>query len=206
MKYVELFKPVKTAIVVFALMGTVSAFAADKYSFDKKHTEIRFNWNHLGISTQSARFMGFDGTFMIDQENPNNSSVEVSFDSNSIKSADAGFDVILASPRFFDAAKFPKSTFKSTSVKQTGKSFAEITGDLTIKGITKSVTLEAELLFMGQHPLGKYIANYKGVTYTGFKAKAQILRSDFGLGEFAPLTSDRIIVEINTELRKAKPQ
>lgn len=120
----------------------------------------------------------------------------------SIKTTVKVFDDELASPNFFDAVKFPTATFKSTSVRQVSKNAVEITGDLTIKGITKSMTLDAELLFSGAHPLGQFIPNYKDATYAGFKARGQLLRSDFGLGAFAPLTSDRIVIEINTELRK----
>ncbi len=202
MENMKILKTAQIAVVALGLMGSTSAFAAETYSFDKGHTEIRFSWDHVGMSTQSARFLDFDGTFVIDKEDPAKSSVDVSFDINSIKSTVVVFDKDLVSPKFFDAAKFPKATFKSTSVRQISKSSVEITGDLTIKGITKPVKLDAELLFMGVHPLSQYIPKYKDAKYTGFKAKGQVLRSDFELGAFAPLTSDRIVIEINTELRR----
>jgi len=202
MKNMSFIKTVQVTVLALGLMGSASVIAAETYSFDKGHTEIRFSWNHVGISTQSARFLDFDGTFVIDKDDPTKSSVDVSFVVDSLMSTVKAFDKDLMSPKFFDAAKFPKATFKSTSIRQISKNAVEVTGDLTIKGITKTVTLDAELLFEGIHPLGKFIPKYKDAKYTGFKATGQVLRSDFGLGAFAPLTSDRIVIEINTELRK----
>jgi len=206
MKHVGILKAAQVAVVALGVMGQASVFAAETYKFDKGHTEIRITWDHVGLSFQSARFLEFDGTIIIDKKDLAKSSVDVTIDMNSIKTTVAVFDKDIKSDKFFDVEKFPKATFKSTSIKQIAKSSVEITGDLTIKGITKSVTLDAELLYSGIHPLSQFLPQYKDATYAGFKARGQILRSDFGVGAFAPLTSDRIIIDINTELRRVEAQ
>ncbi len=197
-----LFKTGMVAMLALEFLRSTSALAAETYSFDKGHTEIRVSWNHAGLSMQSARFLEFDGTIVIDEDDPAKSSVDISLNVSGIKSTIEAFDNELKSANFFDLEKFPTITFKSTAVRQTAKQSVEITGDLIIKGVKKPVKLDADLIFIGPHPLGPYIAEYKGAKYAGFQAKARVLRSEFGLGAFAPLTSDWVDININTELRK----
>ncbi|MCZ4279180.1 YceI family protein [Kiloniella laminariae] len=189
-----------TALVVSA----VSAQAAETFSFDKGHTEINFAYNHVGMSTQSGTFDDYDGTVTIDFEKPENSQIDVVIKSASIDTNVEELDAHLSSGDFFDAAKFPEITFKSTKVVQTGKNFYAVTGDLTIKDTTKPVTLQATLNHHGDHPLAAFVPSYAGAPYVAFSAKGSILRSDFGVGGFAPLTSDVVTLNIETEMRRAE--
>ena len=111
-------------------------------------------------------------------------------------------DEHLSSADFFEVAKFPEITFKSTSVRQTGVDLGAVTGDLTIHGQTRPVTLDVALNFQGDHPLAPFIEDYAGAPYAAFTASTAISRSDFELGMFAPLTSDRIEIVIQTEMRR----
>ena len=176
--------------------------AADIYAFDKGHTEIIFKWNHVGLSTQSGEFRDFDGTVSFDRENLANSSVEVTIKAASIDTGVKDLDDHLKSADFFEVETYPDITFKSTSVKQTGVDRGEVTGDLTIHGVTKSVSLDVKLQFEGDHPLGPFIEAYAGAPYVAFSGRTEILRSDFGVGAFAPLTSDHVEIVIETEMRQ----
>ena len=191
-----------------ALAGALGAFgssvqaAQDSYVFDKGHTEIRFSWNHVGLSTQSGDVRDYDGTVVWDTENVQNSKVNVTLKVSSIDTGVPDLDKHLLSADFFDVEKFPEITFKSTEVKQTGVNRGRVTGDLTIHGVTKPVDLDVQLLFTGEHPLAPFIEAYAGAPYASFSARAELLRSDFGVGNFAPLTSDRIEIHIETEMRR----
>ena len=192
-------------IVLFgglALAGVPPATAADRYSFDTGHSQLLFTYNHLGLSTQHARFADFEGTVVFDQENPANSSVEVTIDPASVRTVASLLDDDLKSANFFDVANHPTVTFKSTEVRLTGAATGLIIGDLTIKGITRPVTLDATFNFSGEHPLAPYVEWYAGAYYSAFSAHTTILRSDFDLGLYAPLTSDSVTIKIEAELRR----
>lgn len=176
------------------------AAAPEKYAFDKNHTEIIFNYSHVGNSIAYGQFDEFDGNFVIDLEEPANSRVDVSIKTASVNTGVAEFDKHLRSPDFFETEKYPEMTFVSTSVTQAGKTAWRINGDLTIKGNTRPVTLIAKLNFKGPHPLGKFLKKYEAVHVAGFSATTQLFRSEFGLGMFAPLTDDVVNIIIETEL------
>ena len=187
-------------IVAAALLFSGQAQAAQSYVLDGGHTDIRFGWNHAGVSDQSGRFDGFEGTLTIDPANISGAQLDVTIQADSVNTGVSKLDDHLESADFFNASAHPKITFKSTSVKQSGRESAQVTGDLTINGVTKPVTLSVDLVHQGKHPLGQFIDYYKG-EWLGFKATGSILRSDFGVGKYAPLTSDRITIEINTEMK-----
>lgn len=183
--------------------GAGQAWAAqDSYVFDKGHTEIRYYWNHVGMSTQSGDMREYDGTVVWDTENVENSSVNVTIKAASLDTGVAALDTHLKGPDFFDVETYPDITFKSTGVKKTGVNRGRITGDLTMKGVTKPVTLDVQLLFTGDHPLAAIIPSYAGAPYAAFSARGDILRSEFGMGFGAPLTSDHITIVIETEMRR----
>ncbi|MGI9384280.1 MAG: YceI family protein, partial [Methyloligellaceae bacterium] len=98
----------------------------------------------------------------------------------------------------------PEIRFKSTSARRTGAKSGEVTGDLTIKGVTRPVTLKVRFNFSGSHPLSPFLDKYKGVYATAFSARTHVLRSDFNMGKFAPLTSDEIEISIEAELHRSK--
>lgn len=190
------------ALLAVSFAASGAALAADSYSFDKGHTEIRFLWDHVGLSTQSGEFRDFDGTAVFDRENLENSKVDIVIQVDSVDTGVEKLDEHLKSADFFDVANNPEITFTSTSVKQTGVDRGAVTGDLTINGVTKPVTLDVALRFEGDHPLAPFIEAYAGAPYVAFSARTEILRSDFGVSYAAPLTSDRIEIVIETEMRQ----
>lgn len=186
----------------FGLSAASAIAETETYQFDKGHTEIRFSWDHVGLSTQSGEFREYEGTVVWDRENLENSKVDVTIKTASIDTGVPPLDEDLSSENFFDVAKFPEITFKSTSVRQVGVDLGSVTGDLTILGQTRPVTLQVALNFQGDHPLAPFIESYAGAPYAAFSASAEILRSDFGLGRYVPLTSDSIEIVIETEMRR----
>ena len=190
-----------TGLAALAIVWA-APLAAAEYKFDKTHTEIRFQWNHAGLSNQSGRFTGFDGTIAFDSEDPAKAKIDVTIDINSITTTVPKLDEHLLGADFFDAAKHPKATFRSTSVRQTGADTGMVTGDLTIKGVTRPATLNVTFNFEGVHPLSPYLESYRDAYYTSFSAQTTILRSEFGIARAAPLTSDEILITIETELRQ----
>ena len=180
----------------FAVCLTLPAYAAETFTFDPGHSQVVFSWNHLGLSEQSGKFAGFGGEVTLDEAAIENSTVRVEIVAESLQTGNPEFDGHLRSDEFFDVTVHPDISFVSTSVRRTGPSSAEIAGDLTIRGITRPVTLDAQLNFIGEHPT-------KGHRAAGFKATTRVLRSDFGLGAFAPLVSDEIDIVIATELAAA---
>ncbi|MCR6659609.1 MAG: YceI family protein [Asticcacaulis sp.] len=180
------------AASVFALVASTSAFAADTYKLDAGHTSVTFQYTHFGFSHPTGKFMNAVGTVTLDDATPANSSVEVSFDINGINTGVAALDTHLKSADFFDAAKFPTATFKSTKVVQTSATTADVTGDLTIHGVTKPVTLKVTLNKKDVHPMMKKVD-------AGFTATGTINRSDFGMGNYVPAVSDQVDLYIEAE-------
>lgn len=175
-----------------ALMASVPAFAADTYKLDQGHTSVTFQWTHFGFSHPTGKFMNAVGTVTLDDATPANSSVEVSFAIDGINTGVAALDTHLKSADFFDAAKYPTATFKSTKVEPTGADTALVTGDLTIHGVTKPVTLTVKLNKKDVHPMMKKVD-------AGFTATGTINRSDFGVGAYVPAVSDQIDLYIEAE-------
>ncbi|WP_303829885.1 YceI family protein [Asticcacaulis taihuensis] len=180
------------AASVFALVASASAFAADTYKLDAGHTSVTFQYTHFGFSHPTGKFMNAVGSVTLDDATPANSSVEVSFDINGINTGVAALDTHLKSADFFDAAKFPTATFKSTKVVQTSATTANVTGDLTIHGVTKPVTLKVTLNKKDVHPMMKKVD-------AGFTATGTINRSDFGMGNYVPAVSDQVDLYIEAE-------
>jgi polyisoprenoid-binding protein YceI len=191
-----------SALVAGALsLGTASADAAETYAFDPGHTEIVFSYDHMGMSTQSGQFGSYEGTLTLDRDDPTNSSINVTIQADSIDTGVEALDNHLKSGDFFEVETHPTITFQSTGVVMTGLQRAQITGDLSMHGVTKSVTIDVALRHDGDHPLAQYVEAYAGANYVTFEGQTQVLRSEFGLGMFAPLTADRITISINAEMR-----
>src|ERR1700736_769591 len=156
---------------LFAFLVAQSALA-DVYLIDKVHSTMGFQVRHL-FSKVPGKFDDFSGQIQLDEANPEKSSVQVTIKAASVDTANKQRDTDLRSPNFFDAAKYPEITFKSKSVTKTGDKTANITGDLTMHGVTKEVVLKAELLGKG--------AGMQGKTVTGWDASTALKRSEFGL-------------------------
>ena len=168
------------------------AVASGTYKLDPTHTDVLAQWTHFGFSQPSAHFGISEGTLVYDAADVGKSSVQVTMPITGMNSFVDKLDEHLASGDFFDAAKFPNATFKSTSVAAAGTNKLTVTGDLTIKDVTKPVTLDVTLNGAGEHPMLKKQA-------IGFSATATIKRSDFGVGAYAPNVSDEVQLRITTE-------
>ena len=184
------------------LLLPIAAANADLYGFDKGHTNISFSWNHLGLSRQAGRVMDYDGTLDFDPTAPEKAAIDVTMKITSLWTGIDALDKALKTADYFDAEKYPTMTFKSTAVKATGEKTGEVTGDLTIMGISQPVTLQVTWNFTGEHPLSALNPAYKDKFVSGFSAKTQILRSTWGIKRGTPLTSDEIEITISTELTK----
>ncbi|MFD2739893.1 YceI family protein [Sulfitobacter aestuarii] len=178
-------------------LGAGTAFAAEKYTLDPSHSQVVFTYKHLGFSTTTGMFSGFEGEIMMDQEDPSNSSVNVSMPVSSMFTGWEERTKHFMSGEFFDAAEGDMVTFTSTGIEVTGEDTAKITGDLTMNDVTKPVVLDAKLNQMGEHPM-------EGKPWAGFDATATVLRSDYNLEKFAPYVSDEIEVKISIEAMKAE--
>jgi|TARA_B110000908_G_scaffold115197_1_gene135076 polyisoprenoid-binding protein YceI len=187
----------KSFFLAAALASTATFAAADTYVLDASHSQVVFSYNHLGFSTTSGMFSGFEGEISFDQENAANSSVSVSMPVMSMFTGWEKREGHFMSGDFFGAAEGDMITFTSTSIETTGDTTAKITGDLTMNDVTKSVVLDATLNKMGTHPQAQK-------DWAGFDATANLLRSDFGLGAFAPYVSDEVAVTISIEAMKAE--
>lgn len=179
-----------------ALASTVTLAAPVDYKIDPTHTATVFSWNHFGFSTPSANFSDIQGVIKVDNAKPANSSVNVTIPLSSVNTNVPALDKEFQEEAWFNAAKYPNITFKSTKVETKDKKHFKITGDLTVKGITKPVVLDAVLNKQGEHPMAK-------VPAIGFNAATSFNRSDFGLGNYVPNVGDKITVNITTEATAA---
>lgn len=183
---------------VFALAAGAALAEPEAYTFDTSHSQVVFDYNHLGFSTTTGMFGGIEGTIQFDAENPAESSVEASFPVSSLMTGFQGRDEHFLSPDFFGSeAADPTVTFASTSIEVTGDKTALITGDLTLNGVTKEVVLDTVLNQQGSHPM-------ENKPWLGFDATTTLTRSDFNLGMFAPAVSDEVEVAISIEAMKAE--
>jgi polyisoprenoid-binding protein YceI len=186
------------AAAALALATTVAFAAPLTYKIDANHTDVVASWSHFGFSNPIAHFGKVDGFITYDPAKVGDSKVEVTIPLSGLNSHVPDFDDHLRSDDFFDAANHPNITFKSTSVKSAGKDKLTVAGDLTIKGITKPVTLAVTINKLGVQPMAKRDA-------AGFEATTTIKRSDFGVGKYAPNVSDEVKISITTEAIVPKP-
>ena len=175
----------------------VTKITGGNYTVDPGHTQIVFAYDHMGFSNNMGVISESTGTLTLDPKNPAAAKVAIDVPVTNIKTGVAKLDEHLAKPDFFDTAKFPKATFVSTGVKPDGPTGADITGNLTIKGITKPVTLAAEFYGAGKSP-----AMAGGKENIGFIATTTIKRSDFGMGYGVPMVGDAIELKIIAAFQK----
>ena len=179
-----------------ALLLPAGAFAATTYVTDQGHTEVIFGWSHAGVSQQHGEFTRAEGTLML-ADDIEKSTVSVVIDASSLSSGVEALDRHLKSADYLDVPNHPEITFKSTSVKQTGDKTFDVTGDLTLHGVTQPVTLKATMTHRGAHPVAKFIDYYKG-DWIAFHATTEIDHMAFKVGAFS---TGPIAIEINTELK-----
>jgi len=169
---------------------------AGSYKVDPAHTQVTWKVNHLGFSLLQGQFGASGGTLTLDPKNAAASKVEITFDINKLSTTSDQFATHLKSKDFFDVGANPTATFVSTSVKPGANNTATIAGNLTIKGMTKPVVLQATLIGAGSNPMNKQLN-------VGFHATAKVKRTDFGVGMVAPMVSDEVDLEINAAFQKA---
>ncbi len=187
-------KKLLLSLGVLSVMGLAQPAAAEieRYTLDKPHTQILFFADHLGFSHSMGKFTDYSGSIVFNREDPAGSSVEVSIPTASLEMNDDAWNQHMKGADFFNVEKFPTMTFKSTAIKVTGDNMADITGDLTLLGVTKPVTLHVKHNSSGKHAFsGKYIS--------GFSATGTIKRSDFGMNYGLPAVGDEVELRIEVE-------
>jgi len=180
---------VATALFAAVMGGAIAAPVT--YSVDNSHTYPRFSYSHLGLSTQSSTFSKTTGTVVFDAA-AKTGSVDITIDMKSVNTGFADFNSHIQGEDFLDTSKFPTATFKSTRVVFEGDKPKSIDGVLTIKGVSKPVTLTVTSFAALQHPMAKRQA-------LGANAYAIIKRSEFNAGKFVPLVSDEVRIDISIE-------
>lgn len=186
------FRLASLAIVAASFALAAPASAAD-YVFDIKgqHASINFRIKHLGFSWLVGRFDKFDGTFSYDDKAPDKSSVTVEIDTSSVNSNHAERDKHLRGADFLDVAQFPKATFVSKSVKPAGDGKATITGDLTLRGVTKEVVIDATAIGGGADPWGGMRQGFEGTT--------KFALADFGIPKDLGPASKEVELQLHVE-------
>lgn len=185
-------------LTAFSAFLLAQSALAEVYLIDKAHSTMGFQVRHL-FSKVPGKFDDFSGQIQFDEADPEKSSVQVKINAASIDTANEQRDKDLRSQNFFDAAKYPEISFKSKSVKKTGDQTADITGDLTMHGVTKEVVLKAELLGKG--------AGMQGKTVSGWEATTALKRSDYGLSwnkaiEGTQIVGDDVQIDLRVEADK----
>src|SRR6478609_8184329 len=183
----------KRFITLFALIAAAASLSAETYTIDPVHSHVGFTLRHL-VSNFSSSFTKVSGSVSYDPAAPEASSVVATIAIDSIATANEKRDNDIKSPNYFDAAQFPTATFKSKSWKKTGENTFDVTGDLTIKDVTKEVVLKTTLVGSGP--------GMGGATLTGWEAKTSLKKSDFGLKGPATLSAvlgDDVAITISVE-------
>ena len=162
-----------------------AAVQAGAYGVEPLHTRVLFSVSHLGFTTWYGEFTNVSGTLTLDPKKPAGSALEIHIPVGTVSTTSAKLDGELKSDQWLDAGQFPEMVFKSTKVTETGKDSAKVTGDLTLHGVTRPVTLAVKFNGAGTNPLDK--------KYTaGFEVSGKIKRSDFGVKTYVPLIGDDV--------------
>jgi polyisoprenoid-binding protein YceI len=194
-----MFRKLRLAALFAAALAATPLFAVDTYTIDKVHSDVSFRVRHF-VSKVRGNFTDFDGTIQIDQANPEASSVVFTIKTASINTNNEGRNKHLNSPDFFDTAKFPEISFQSTKIAPAGKDKYNVTGNFTMHGVTKEITLPVEFTGTAKDPRGSEKA--------GFELATTVNRKDYGInwnkaldnGSF--MLSDEVAVTISLETVK----
>ncbi len=178
----------RLTLLALATVFAGASFAQTVLSSDKAHSKLGFTVTHLGISEVDGTFTNFDAKLTSSKDDYSDAIFELTADMTGVTTGNEMRDGHLKKPDMFDVEKFPKLTFKSTSITKTADKKFTLTGDLTLKGVTKPITLDLTLLGTTTSRDGKKIA--------GFKASGTIKRTDFGVG-----TMPSLVVSENVDLR-----
>jgi polyisoprenoid-binding protein YceI len=181
-------------LALFVGLGLFSgpAQAADTFTIDPVHSSLVFRVKHLNIGHIYGRFNQYSGTFAFDDKNPADCKLEMEVKIDSIDTANGDRDKHLKGPDFFSAKEFPTMTFKATRMKAADEKTYEVTGDLTIHGVTKEVTVKLERLGTGKDPRS-------GKPRTGWETTFRINRGDFGMKYGIPAIGDEVLIIVAME-------
>ncbi|HEV3510373.1 MAG TPA: YceI family protein [Candidatus Sulfotelmatobacter sp.] len=187
-------------IVVAALAMAATAVAqAGSWQLDSKNSAAQFSVRHLGLATVRGAFTKFSGTAKYDPADPSKTSLDATIDASSIDTRVEARDKDLRSPHFFDVEKYPTITFHSRQAKAEGSGRLQITGDLTIHGVTKEVVLDVD---GPSAPIKDPWGNQR----IGATATTRINRNDFGVTADPGIVGDEIIITIDAELTQPQPK
>ena len=193
----------KKLAVLLSLAPTLALAATSTWNVDASHSQVGFAVKHLVISNVRGEFGAYQGKVVLDDADVTRSTVEATIDVNSVNTKVADRDAHLKSPDFFDVAKYPSITFKSTKVAKAGKDQLKVTGDLTLHGVTKPVVLDVST---SPEVKGMY-----GETRRAFAATTKISRKDYGLTwnklvEAGPAVGDEVTIALDLEAVKDQPK
>jgi polyisoprenoid-binding protein YceI len=167
------------------------------YEIDASHTSVQFGISHLGFSSYQGRFNTTAGSLNFDAKTPEKSTLTVSIDAASIDTNNQKLEDELKGTKWLDATKFPNMTFTSTAIEKLSDTTGKLTGNLTLHGITKPVTLDVTFNGGGNNP-------FMNVPELGFSAKGRLKRSEFGITEYIPAVGDDVSIAIESELHLKK--
>jgi polyisoprenoid-binding protein YceI len=186
-KYMLISITIMSLLLSFTFHSAVTA--GEIYSLDKSHTQIKFSVNRGGWTRIAGWFEKFDGNISFDQENVTTSSVEAIIQASSINTGFSRRDAHLRSPDFFNSKEFPTIKFQSINVEKTGNKTGKMTGNLTMLGVTKPITLDVVFNRKANHPRNNRV-------FSGFSARGKLNRSDFGMSFILRAVSDEVLIEI----------
>lgn len=178
-----------------ALLAVPAAAQVETWQIDPNHSAAQFAVRHMGISTVRGAFSKVTGTVQQDPADPTKTSIDVTIDTNSLNTRVEMRDKDLRGPNYFDVEKFPTMTFKSKKVESDGKGKLKVTGDLTIKGVTKEVVLQVD------GPNGP-IKDPRGNSHLGATATTAISRKDFGVSGAPAMVGDDVAITLDVEMVK----
>ncbi len=180
--------------LVLALLGA-GPMLAETFQIDASHSQVGFKIRHI-FSQVPGQFNEFTGTVQYDAAHPEATKIDATIQAASVNTQNERRDGHLKSADFFDVEKYPTLTFKSKSAKKAGENLIHVTGDLTLHGVTKEITLPVEVLGSGPHPMRE------GATVAGFSAETTVKRSDFGVNNWtdaANVLGDEVKVTLEIE-------
>ena len=187
-------KCLTTLLPLVALFSTAALATPETYTIDENHTLPRFSYNHFGYSTQLSRFDKASGKIVIDRQ-AKTGSVEVTIDTTSVNTGSALFNEHIRGEDFLNTAKYPTATFTANTFQFKDDQLVSVDGTLTLKGISKPVTLNVSSFHCMPHPILKKDA-------CGANATTVIKRTEFNMGKYAPDVSDEVTITIPVEATK----
>jgi polyisoprenoid-binding protein YceI len=181
------------SLALVAALAISAPVLAMTYTLEPNYTQVVFSWDHLGYSHPTAQIAQGVGQMQFDAMDPTRSSLQVSLPLASLITGVPDLDEHLKSADFFDVAKYPRATFASTRVEKTmAADRLKVAGNLTIRDVTRPVTLDVKILKVGSNPRTQ-------IATVGFNATVTLKRSDFGLGKFVPQVSDEVMLQLTCQ-------